>query len=142
MFRFGSNVILEGGFAATSVSRVVKLFPSAIGRVTGTTKRQMDFPEDQAMIGTEQKQVEVPRGYKGRQPHPDRQTTVILKDVFVSIQGIQANIHRDGNLPKIDHGMLTSAALELALEMDNVEERIIERALQITLRRRRNFDAC
>ena len=92
------------------------------------------------MIESAPVETGVRKGYMGRHPNPDRQTTVILKEAFIGIQGIQANIHKDGNLPKIDHGMLTSAALELALEMNNAQDLIIERALQISLRRRCNRD--
>lgn len=90
------------------------------------------------MNGTQQQDL-TSKGYMGRQQHPDRQTTVILKGAFAGIQDVQACILKDGNLPKIDHGMLTSAAIELALEMDNAHEVIIQRALQITLNARRRI---
>lgn len=76
------------------------------------------------------------KGYKGRNPLIGRQSTVILQEVFTRIQEIQTDVLNDGNLPSIDHGLLSSAALELALELPEAVERIIERALQISLRKR------
>lgn len=70
--------------------------------------------------------------------HPDRRTTVIYTENFSFIQRIQQRVREDGNLPAIDHGILSSAALDIVeSEIPNAAERIIQRALEMIMARHR-----
>lgn len=73
----------------------------------------------------------------GEPRHPDRRPTVIFSDSFAFIQRIQDIVRQDRNLPTIDHGILTSAALALVAEMPEATDKVIERALEMLVARNR-----
>lgn len=94
---------------------------------------------DEQMLNVATKQSGAPASASGDlrpNHHPGRTSTVILDDHFGFIKRVQAKAHSDTDLPKFDHGLLCSAALEIVRNMDNAEERIIQSALQLSLRRR------
>jgi hypothetical protein len=72
-----------------------------------------------------------------RAPHPDRRPTLVFSDNFEFIQRIQSTVCEDRNLPSIDHGILASAALALVADMPQAADKVIERALQMIVERRR-----
>lgn len=69
--------------------------------------------------------------------HPDRRPTLVFLENFSFIKRIQAEAASDRNLPAIDHGILASAALALVAEMPHAPQRVIDRALQMIVERRR-----
>lgn len=69
--------------------------------------------------------------------HPDRRPTLVFLENFSFIKRIQAEAAADRNLPAIDHGILASAALALVAEMPHAPQRVIDRALQMIVERRR-----
>lgn len=72
-----------------------------------------------------------------RPRHPDRRPTLVFDDSFRFIKQIQEFAAADRNLPAIDHGILASAALALVAEMPEAPQRVIDRALQLIVERRR-----
>jgi len=71
-----------------------------------------------------------------RHRHPDRRPTLVFLESFSFIQRIQSVATADRNLPAIDHGMLTSAALALVADMPEAPRLVIDRALQLIMERR------
>lgn len=69
--------------------------------------------------------------------HPDRRPTLVFLESFSFIKRIQDVAAADRNLPAIDHGILASAALALVAEMPEAPQRVIDRALQLIVERRR-----
>ncbi|CAG1017228.1 hypothetical protein BURC_01860 [Burkholderiaceae bacterium] len=72
-----------------------------------------------------------------RPRHPDRRPTLVFKESFGFIQRIQDVAAADRNLPAIDHGILASAALALVADMPEAPQRVIDRALQMIVEKRR-----
>jgi hypothetical protein len=72
-----------------------------------------------------------------RPRHPDRRPTLVFQESFSFIKRIQDVAAADRNLPAIDHGILASAALALVAEMPEAPQRVIDRALQLIVERRR-----
>lgn len=72
-----------------------------------------------------------------RPRYPDRRPTLVFQESFSFIKRIQDLAAADRNLPAIDHGILASAALTLVAEMPEAPQRVIDRALQLIVERRR-----
>jgi len=72
-----------------------------------------------------------------RPRHPDRRPTLVFQENFSFIKRIQDLAAADRNLPVIDHGILASAALALVADMPEAPQRVIDRALQMIVERRR-----
>ena len=72
-----------------------------------------------------------------RPRHPDRRPTLVFHENFSFIKRIQDLAAADRNLPAIDHGILASAALALVADMPEAPQRVIDRALQLIVERRR-----
>src|SRR5262245_1804851 len=71
-------------------------------------------------------------------PRPaDRRPTLLFPECFGIIKRIQDIAAADRNLPAIDHGILASAAVALVAEMPEAPQRVIDRALQLIVERRR-----
>jgi len=72
-----------------------------------------------------------------RPRHPDRRPTLVFQENFSFIKRIQDLAAADRNLPAIDHGILASAALALVADMPEAPQRVIDRALQLIVEKRR-----
>ena len=72
-----------------------------------------------------------------RPRHPDHRPTLVFHENFSFIKRIQDLAAADRNLPVIDHGILASAALALVADMPEAPQRVIDRALQLIVERRR-----
>ena len=72
-----------------------------------------------------------------RPRHPDRRPTLVYKEHFSFIKRVQNIAAADRDLPAFDHGILASAALAIVAEMPGAPQRVIDRALQLIVERRR-----
>lgn len=59
---------------------------------------------------------------------PDRQSTLLQKKVFQRIQEIQ---NRQSGPMKFDHGALSTAAINIVLDMEDAENQIMARAIAL-----------
>jgi len=91
--------------------------------------------KDTEMLATSSTETTISSLESAKGRHPDRRTTVIYKENFQFIQNIQHQLSAEGQ--SIDHGILSSAALDIVSRMPDAQEQIIQRSLEIMMERRR-----